>query len=596
MKCDEGKPACQRCIRAHRVCEGYEDPFRASTRTEVLRRLLLSKSGPSPPPGTSISGSETERRAFHRFRDRTVEDLTAYFSSDFWSRIVLQLSHEEPCVQHAVVALGAAHEQFEEFGIGRRVNDNKESKYFALQQYGKAMGRLKQRLAEEKELSAEVALVCCLVFISFTSVQGDFNMALEHLQMGLNILKEWTNRDKKGDQNPSSQESLVMGEEFLRMFSRLDLQATAFLDSQLLPPDNIAAEPQVDYKTLIPRTARLFEGSASAMQKSFKSLDDARLTLEKLQNWVFLFIVKNYLYRVDQTNAPQEILDERDCLNKMMHLWQLEFDEFLRLPDNEKLDERGQLGGLVLLVHHKSAKMMITGALTPDILYEKHQADFEYIITLSEQLQDKIEKAGCKSKRCARFSSEVGVIAPVFFTCNQAVDEALRLRAIKLLKRMNRREGMWDSAVAATLAEKILTDDEEFENGDMSALAASVPELASMLGVNMDSVPYLECTSQFVENLKGQNVAWNRICAEAHFERTSGLYNWWPERELSSTKKVHGSGLEMIKDGILRQIMTPGFLESLSAPTSSVCSIAKLSDLLRDQSKSPRPWLESAGK
>lgn len=39
--------------------------------------------------------------------------MSRYSASDFWDCLVLQISHDQPTVRHALIALGALYEEYE---------------------------------------------------------------------------------------------------------------------------------------------------------------------------------------------------------------------------------------------------------------------------------------------------------------------------------------------------------------------------------------------------------------------------------------------------------------------------------------------------
>ena len=56
---------------------------------------------------------EKEYWYFDFFRTRTAPMLSGYFDSDSWSRLVVQISHCEPTVRHAIMAVSFLHERSE---------------------------------------------------------------------------------------------------------------------------------------------------------------------------------------------------------------------------------------------------------------------------------------------------------------------------------------------------------------------------------------------------------------------------------------------------------------------------------------------------
>jgi hypothetical protein len=98
-----------------------------------------------------------------------VPQISGAFDSDFWSRLLLQASYHEPCVRHAIIALGALHEQFEsgEQLVSELGGGNKVDSEFALRQYVKSLGHLLEPVRGGGRQKADVALMTCVLFICF---------------------------------------------------------------------------------------------------------------------------------------------------------------------------------------------------------------------------------------------------------------------------------------------------------------------------------------------------------------------------------------------------------------------------------------------
>jgi len=176
IKCDEAKPECNRCIVSGWKCEGYNllDPQVQQSRRRSQRTSSQSSSKTevtfpsqiqpySPIFNTSESEGGNELRSFKYFQSR-VKDISGYFESDFWSRLVLQVSHIEPAVRHALLALSSVYEAQEYGENGREKADSESRNRNILQQYNKAVGFLSKKLAEN-DLPLQVTLVTCNLFI-----------------------------------------------------------------------------------------------------------------------------------------------------------------------------------------------------------------------------------------------------------------------------------------------------------------------------------------------------------------------------------------------------------------------------------------------
>ena len=76
---------------------------------------------------------------------------------------MLQATHHEPAVQYGAVALGALHERFELQYSNMTESDDR----FALQQYVKAIGFIRNPIRERGKPAADVALMTCVLFVCF---------------------------------------------------------------------------------------------------------------------------------------------------------------------------------------------------------------------------------------------------------------------------------------------------------------------------------------------------------------------------------------------------------------------------------------------
>lgn len=175
VKCDETRPSCRRCTSTGRKCDGY-----ATNLTSTLTTTIL------PRPSQTLTGfryatGARDIRSFQFFYEKTVSSLAGYCGSELWSRSVLQVSQKEKPVWHALVALGALHENFEN---GQQIPgpwfSRKSHDTFALQQYLAAIRAL-LRPSEDSgspsstyvisshgaTLSVDVCLISCVLFVCY---------------------------------------------------------------------------------------------------------------------------------------------------------------------------------------------------------------------------------------------------------------------------------------------------------------------------------------------------------------------------------------------------------------------------------------------
>ena len=130
----------------------------------VLNHTRMNLSNNLNPSGLA---SEEERRCFDFFRSRTSVQMAGCFSSELWDRLILQATHYEPAIRHAVLALGSLHERFvnEDQSLQKQAWSRDEGG-FALEHYNLAIQSL-MNPANSGRLSIDVCLIACMLFCSF---------------------------------------------------------------------------------------------------------------------------------------------------------------------------------------------------------------------------------------------------------------------------------------------------------------------------------------------------------------------------------------------------------------------------------------------
>ena len=150
----------------------------ATTATTAEGAVTFKWMTPSThPPEADIQ----EQEAFYFFRHHVMDGLSGPFDPDMWSHIILPVSMTEASVRHAIIALGS-------IATIRPENDAKKL-HFALSQYGKAMDILQNQITR-KQVSRDLALVTCILFVAFEFQQGGWEQAKCHLQGGLTMIDE----------------------------------------------------------------------------------------------------------------------------------------------------------------------------------------------------------------------------------------------------------------------------------------------------------------------------------------------------------------------------------------------------------------------
>ena len=151
-----------RCVRGQFVCNGYSFPPKKPSMRDT-RIMLPARNSLCRSPPAQMFKTDQEYRCFQRFRTQTAFQLAGFRETQLWSRIVLQASEAEPCIMHAVTALGGLK-------LTERPNKGKDIESpqleFAYREYGKAIVGLKRSIQTGKS-DTRTKLIASLLFTCF---------------------------------------------------------------------------------------------------------------------------------------------------------------------------------------------------------------------------------------------------------------------------------------------------------------------------------------------------------------------------------------------------------------------------------------------
>ena len=225
-------------------------------------------------------------------------------------------------------------------------------------------------------------------------------------------------------------------------------------------------------------------GFALDVPEHFATLDEARNCLEYHCNGYVKFF-KN----IEDGEIPgandHEIRRQFWC--SQLERWDRAFEAFLRKPST-KLTPRAQQAALALKINHRLGKMhlkhAVSSVLNDDMTWDLHPQEGEDIVQFAEDLLALDETArGSPGARRVEYSLDMWLVGPVYSVAHKYRDPILRRRAIAVLKNANRQEGVWDSAVVAKVAERIVA----IEEGAVGTVRSfqDVPDWARIHGLDV---------------------------------------------------------------------------------------------------------------
>lgn len=432
---------------------------------------------------------------------------------------MLQESHSEASIRHAVVALGALYKTLEK--VAETPPGSPESNYrgddatkhyrFALQQYGKAVRELLESLQNNEIRSQRSILMSIVLFTCFLSFIGDHRGAIFQIQSGLGLLEE---RRQESKQPLVLRKDEVVEDELVQMFTRLAVQAKSYDMAfhfpepyviQLTPKPNAASPPSPSS----PSDATSSASIDAHIPETFNTTLEARLALDSLCERIMRYQeVMSGFYSGPNKIIPESVRSTGAGFEDQLRQWGLAFDPILQDRRGRENTERAGIDVLKML-QLMTLVLFLMGFSTSEMHFDNFVGHFHEIVELAGELVADEERSlavarcgaekNCRHKRQmvgthshmsgtesafamgyeeensyahikASFALDLGIVPPLFVVATKCRDRKLRREAIKLLLSSPRREGMWDSILCGKVAEWIMEVEERgmrrFESWD----------------------------------------------------------------------------------------------------------------------------------
>ncbi|TVY42139.1 Transcriptional regulatory protein [Lachnellula subtilissima] len=439
VKCDEAKPACNRCSSTGRKCDGFPQDASSSSNDGGSPDILTKRIS------TKVPGSAQEKRGFHYFIEKTAPELCGFYNTGFWEYLILQTSAVEPALRHSVIAIGAVHEEF----ATKRLDQGpglppSEGFTFATNQYTKAIGHLRRSLATGKQKPL-TALMSCILFVCFDSLRGYFESAMVHLQSGLRILR---------DMNRTTDVKHVIENIISPLFLRLSVQSILYVDTRN-PEDRYNFATELTH--VCHRNGRVPE--------TFETLEEARSCLMEGADGLF-----RMFYLTDGSkpaiSQPPEAFTMFEKYSAQLRDWNLAYENFMN-SHSHSFSSKQIRGAALLKIHHTTAYVMaacnpsiddcrsMSEALNCPTTFAKFSKEFVTIINLSRSLITTAEQDARNGITPLTFSTDLGLIGPLYYVAGKCRIPHIKEEAVQLLGRCPRKEGMWDSVAASNLVQEL---------------------------------------------------------------------------------------------------------------------------------------------
>jgi len=287
---------------------------------------------------------------------------------------------------------------------------------------------------------------------------------MNHVMMGFRILEGWRKTLQDGD--ATFAESKFVRENLAPIFSRLGIISELF--GKPLP----YLTHNDEYMDL------------PADEIDFQSVNDARDVLATLMNKALRFIRVNGEKRYSNSIGIEELLEHNQLVSRFGK-WKKAFEDCVqRSPSHATQSERRGIN--LVRVHYLVSYIWLYTCLSPsEMAFDDCIPQFEQLIDFSEDLVS--DPLAIPGNSPPKFSFEMGVVAPLYFVAIKCRAPSTRRRAMGLLAKYPRREGLVDSNRALKIAQRVIELEEAkvgVANVDARFLADSSRDRPNMWSAN----------------------------------------------------------------------------------------------------------------
>lgn len=467
VKCDEGKPVCNRCQKGFRVC-AYQNP-KAAVLEDASLQIRLCYSEPHLPLDEKRFASEVERYCFDNFLQLPAQALGDGLGWRDWPSVVLQNSEHNGALRHAVTAFTALHME-KSRSRGHAIAEDLPLLPLAYKQYYEAIRQLRTQLQHHSTTSIEANMLACMILVIFDFVQGNYRAAGTHFFGGVAILRSYLNERSSSeglitrisapwrtsfDRSGISSTQGSFGARLLLSYGYLDYWSACCIDS-------LPALPEVS----------VLEGLAVSPPPGVDDeLENLFQAFAPLENRIreFLRAATGLLYRHGHQVPPTDLRrllphqtssacfeDIKRELTEDLADWE---QDHHRISATCLYNEPRQVLALGRwAANHRKLSIMLAAVQSDGSCnYRAYTSDFKEVLTLARRIFEGAENPySLPYYPETPFVFGVGIIHPLYITALHCCDIGVCQEAIGMLAARHWNESAWDSFEMARLAREQL--------------------------------------------------------------------------------------------------------------------------------------------
>ncbi|RSL53137.1 hypothetical protein CEP54_010567 [Fusarium duplospermum] len=409
-----------------------------------MSKAVVHKSKQTLPPTINeiVFSSDFESLYFHHFLHSTTDQLSSWHgSSNFWLPYALPLAHLCPPIRYSMIAVGAAHRLF----MARSVSPTQsaELQRLAIYQYNKAIKSILPLMSASSIYDMHCILICCVLFISFEGLTGRYDDLLRHLRAGNQLLDP--------SLLESTPEQSVVTKKLVEMLSPLGSIVISFVDKDF----HFGVSPWYEGGSFQDETAT----------QPFHDLDEASYELQRLSvqetdaTWV------DQVLRETQSDETDEDLNQapRLAIEEDFRKWSSRF-ESMKQSQQANISSRYDTQLRHLRMEQQFRKLNID--LESLDSSGEVISDPELFTLLLDAAKSVAEPFLAVNYPTFSLNGElVRCLSYIAGRANHPLTSGVQSEALGLLRRLNRREGFWDSNDVVMMHDMLL-----FEESDESGV------------------------------------------------------------------------------------------------------------------------------
>ncbi|KAJ0417554.1 hypothetical protein BJY00DRAFT_200825 [Aspergillus carlsbadensis] len=447
VKCDEQRPSCVKCVSSGRTCDGYgiwSQPPEIPSRSKPQALSVLY-------PPQAVPGLDREEQGhLHRFRHMVAGRLAEPFGSFFWNSLVLQMSHSEPAVLHASIALTSAYELFLPSRENQALGNSASDGFFLLRQYNRAIRALTSNIRSESPISLRTAAVSSILFICLEILRGNLNAMQAHFNSGVKLLTQLQNLQDRSRKPREivlvKDDPLAYDDHLVTVFTQLNLQFLTLGNSSQRKETFISSFSYCRRIHIPP----VFQTGDEA-RRSFTSIVVAVTHLCKE------FEQTAHLSGVHIPALSASELERQQALRVAMSEWVASYERSI-IPLSLSISPQQRTGLTMLRIYADMFTIIIGTCLTiKETAYDVYLTVFESLIRSYDDLpaqgptsQSASAPEVCKPDPC--FTIDTGFFPPLYFTALKCRNHIVRRKALALLQQYPTMEGPWTGPMVARVA------------------------------------------------------------------------------------------------------------------------------------------------